>query len=195
VGRADLLVGNGLKVPPDLRGTSPKESLRIRFAGPRRPAAPSIVSAWLYVRTGLSDRPAHLNSTRRVSFSPRFVGLAGGARSRLGVPVYLLARAKCSRVLENRGWVSAPVDRPPKPFNSPGLVPRQLGCHWLSSGRCDRRWRTNAILGERSWTTANGFEDPRGRVEFRTGPKGPLTQRSINRLGARRIVFQRTLPF
>jgi hypothetical protein len=40
---------------------------------------------------------------------------------------------------------------------------------------------------------SNGFEDPCGRVEFRTGPEGPLTQRSINRLGARRIVFQRTL--
>src|ERR1035437_6221887 len=37
---------------------------------------------------------------------------------------------------------------------------------------------------------ANGFEDPCGRVEYRTGPNGPLTQRSINRLGVRRIVFQ-----
>jgi len=37
---------------------------------------------------------------------------------------------------------------------------------------------------------ANGFEDPRGRVEFRTGPKGPLTQRSTNHLGVRRIVFR-----
>ena len=41
---------------------------------------------------------------------------------------------------------------------------------------------------------ANGFEDPWGRVEFATGPKGPLTQRSTNRLGVRWIVFQRTLP-
>jgi len=36
---------------------------------------------------------------------------------------------------------------------------------------------------------ANGFEDPWGRVEFRTGPEGPLTQRSINRLGGSLIVF------
>src|ERR1700674_4813246 len=36
---------------------------------------------------------------------------------------------------------------------------------------------------------ANGFEDPCGRVEYRTGPKGPLTQRSINRLGSSLIVF------
>jgi hypothetical protein len=39
---------------------------------------------------------------------------------------------------------------------------------------------------------ANGFEDPCGRVEYGTGPGGPLTQRSINRLGVRQIVFQRT---
>ncbi len=38
---------------------------------------------------------------------------------------------------------------------------------------------------------ADGFEDPWGRVEFRTGPFRALTQRSINRLGVRRIVFPR----
>jgi hypothetical protein len=37
---------------------------------------------------------------------------------------------------------------------------------------------------------ANGFEDPCGRVEFGTGPERPLTQRSTNRLGVRRIVFR-----
>src|SRR5487761_909818 len=37
---------------------------------------------------------------------------------------------------------------------------------------------------------ANGFEDPRGRVEFRTGSERPLTQWSTNRLGVRRIVFR-----
>jgi hypothetical protein len=42
---------------------------------------------------------------------------------------------------------------------------------------------------------ANGFEDPCGRVEFRTGPDGPLTQRSINRLGGPLIVFSEPLPF
>ena len=36
------------KVPPDLRTAPPKESLRIRFAALRLPAAPSTVSAWLY---------------------------------------------------------------------------------------------------------------------------------------------------
>jgi hypothetical protein len=37
--------------------------------------------------------------------------------------------------------------------------PGQLGCHWLSFGRCNgRRW-TKAILGARQWTTSPGFED------------------------------------
>ena len=49
------------------------------------------------------------------------------------------------------------------------------------------------LTRDASQRPANGFEDPCGRVEYRTGPKGPLTQRSINRLGVRRIVFQRAL--
>ena len=62
---------------------------------------------------------------------------------------------------------------------------------------------TTAEIGGDGWESnpprtnqqrpANGFEDPCGRVEYRTGPNGPLTQRSINRLGVRRIVFLRTL--
>jgi hypothetical protein len=35
----------------------------------------------------------------------------------------------------------------------------QLGCHWLSFGRCTGRWWTKAILGGRQWTTSPGFED------------------------------------
>lgn len=65
-----------------------------------------------------------------------------------------------------------------------GPVPRLavVGCRGGRSGRL----RTSANLEIRAgWTPANGFEDPCGRVEFRTGPKGPLTQRSINRLGVR----------
>ena len=46
-----------------------------------------------------------------------------------------------------------------------------------------------------SCAAASGFEDPCGRVEYRTGPNGPLTQRSINRLGVRRIVFRERSNF
>ena len=42
----------------------------------------------------------------------------------------------------------------------------------------------------RSSKPADGFEDSRGRVEFRAGPKVALTQRSINHLGVIRIVFR-----
>ena len=42
------LYARGLKVPPDLRRTPPKESRRIRFATPRLPVAPATVSVWLY---------------------------------------------------------------------------------------------------------------------------------------------------
>jgi hypothetical protein len=41
----------------------------------------------------------------------------------------------------------------------------------------------------------NGFEDPCGRVEYGSGPKGPLTQRSINRLGGSPIVFSEPSHF
>src|SRR2546429_4912471 len=41
---------------------------------------------------------------------------------------------------------------------------------------------------------ADGCEDPCGRVQFRTGPEGPVTQRSINLLGVSRI-FRPTFPY
>ncbi len=49
---------------------------------------------------------------------------------------------------------------------------------------------TLLLLTYEACDSTNGFEDPCGRVEYGSGPKEPLTQRSINRLGVRRIVFQ-----
>ena len=69
-------------------------------------------------------------------------------------------------------------------MNSIGPVPRPRVPFLTAVETAGRRFRAYMAV-----ETAYGFEDPWGRVEFRTGPEGPLTQRSINRLGGSLIVF------
>src|SRR5438128_12557714 len=69
------------------------------------------------------------------------------------------------------------------PFKTGGLNSLSAAEYRQNASPCHRRCCATTLIGGLSrGATPHGFEDPCGRVEFRTGPKGPLTQLSINRL-------------
>jgi hypothetical protein len=112
------------------------------------------------------------------------------------LPVVLILSAAIRRIIRSHRRLVALIS-----FSAPVLALPAFAAQLVGGGCCGCHrpergdgWESNPPRTPQQ-RPANGFEDPWGRVEFRTGPKGPLTQRSINRLGARRIVFQRTLHF
>jgi hypothetical protein len=104
--------------------------------------------SWCAEPPGSRSRSRSLSGWAR----PRTSVLPGGGRRCLGIPVHLLARAKCSRVLENRG-------RALKPFSGFRLIVS------VERAAHHKTWLSLAVIQSQRWTLANTDDLGRTRMD------------------------------